>query len=99
MRGGGRGGGGGGGGRGGGGMGGGTGRGASSEGVVPAEKGEKEFAWRDFVKFMGPILWQGSCSIKLASISLLTMLISSVLFSVYFPLIFKTILDNIICDR
>lgn len=101
MGGGGRRGGGGGGGRGGmggGGMGG--GRGAPLTGAAAAiHASEKEYKWRDFVDFMGPILWKGSCAIKLASISLLLMLISSVLFSTYFPIIFKTILDNIVCDR
>ena len=46
---------------------------------------------------MGPVLWNGGCALRVATISLILLLIISQLFGIVYPLVFKTIIDSIVC--
>ena len=48
---------------------------------------------------MGPVMWQGPLALKLATVSLIVMLLVSQVLGIYFPLVFKAVLDDIACDR
>ena len=79
---------------------GGAGGGRPAQGSAgPSYQADVHFDRKAFFQFMAPILWDGPLSLKLASISLVLTLVLSQILAVYFPLIFKTILDNITCDR
>lgn len=62
-----------------------------------AFKTEKDYGWSDFANFSYDVVIKGSFGMKLASVTLVFLLILSQVFSVVYPLIFKHLINQMSC--